>query len=178
MHDTIKLQYLEKEIDVDELIAPLIKNLWHFEIFTWSCCQGDENEKAIICFNSENDFTKFMNMLVHNDSDINFVTMPRPKGCSYDDIGWNYNAIVKRNYASGRIIYTGVGVNVHFPHDDLKWVSAIFDEARNYNKRATTNLQKRSEKQSKDNLSHDDIVFNIRNKIVQKRLKIKEQYGI
>ena len=38
------------DIEIDILMAPLIKHLWDKEIRTSQCCQGSNDKRGYICF--------------------------------------------------------------------------------------------------------------------------------
>ena len=70
-HKTVKLQYENEDVEIDEDLAPLIQEIWKADIATMMCCQETDAGIAWIEFDSMDDFLQFINIVVKYEEGAN-----------------------------------------------------------------------------------------------------------
>ena len=140
-HPTVSFTYKNENVDIDELLAPLIIEIWKAGIGTWMSCQEVEVGIAWIEFDSVDDLLKFANIAISYDADVN---------STYNRIEWNRKtlgmtlpewefrfSLMDMNYSdsdSERIFGNEVDfvatVGAYFPHEDI---APMLSRLREYN---------------------------------------------
>jgi hypothetical protein len=71
MHSTVTVQVGPLKEEIDELIAPLIREIWIAGIETDMSCQGDEAGSVWICFPDETNLIMFLNVVAQYEEGAN-----------------------------------------------------------------------------------------------------------
>jgi len=70
-HPVLLLSYQGETIEIDEVLAPLIQEIWKADIVTMMCCQETDAGIAWIEFDSMDDFLRFLNIVVKYEEGAN-----------------------------------------------------------------------------------------------------------
>jgi hypothetical protein len=89
-HQTENVFYKGKNIDVDNLLIPLIKKIWSFEINTVASCQGDDDSDhyGYISFSTKDDLIKILDIknIKHLISQIDIIHNGNFYVVTYDEL--------------------------------------------------------------------------------------------
>lgn len=140
-HKTVAMNYRDEVIDVDEFIAPLIRELWRLNINTEWCCEGypdatDYRRKAYIVFESCSDAEYFLRIVYSKtlDSTDRLRQSGTPPKCNQyiwktkPGVCWEYEAdfYVDDNHPKPRL-----RLCLRFPREDIP---RLHEMVREYNK--------------------------------------------
>ena len=138
-HPTIPVTYNNEQVEIDEALAPLITEIWKAGIGTWMSCQETEIGIAWIEFDSVDDLSKFVNIVisydVHPDSPYNRIEWnSNHLGAALPDWEFRFNLMDITDPDSTRIVGGKVdfvpAVGAYFPHEDIDMMVA---KLREYN---------------------------------------------
>ena len=127
-HKTVLLSYQNEDVEIDEVLAPLIQEIWKANIATMMCCQETESGIAWIEFDSMDDFLKFLNIVVKYEEGANTFY----NRVNYQLTGeiskplWEYHvtlldieAAAEQRRDGGEKVDFDATVGISFPYDDL-----------------------------------------------------------
>jgi hypothetical protein len=122
-HPAVIATHFNKEVHIDEELFSLIQSLWNCGINTQFSCQGDEGERAMISFPSDQDYLKFINSTVAFEPITSFVMMKR----NYMDNSWNLTCSERSHIVNGQTMYYSIGLHMMFQREDIAWLTKIWE---------------------------------------------------
>ena len=144
-HSTVSIIYKDEQIEVDEMIAPLITEVWKAGIGTWMSCQEVDKGIAWVEFESVDDLLKLVNIVISYDVDVN---------SPYNRIEWDRNLLGMtlpdwefrfsvmdiladdaERIVGGEVLFEAT-VGAYFPHEDIE---LMVSKLREFNKRNPSN---------------------------------------
>jgi hypothetical protein len=144
MHTTVTVQVGALNEEIDELIAPLIREIWIAGIETHMSCQGDEAGSVWICFHDEADMIAFLNVVAEYEegADTLYNRMnPRwhdspssPDAWTFDliphDCGLDWDSADRESHDGHPDFF--FAFSVRFPRCDLP---TLFERLKRHNQR-------------------------------------------
>lgn len=95
-HRTVKVQVGEMQADIDEEIAPLIRELWKAGIDTFNSCQENRPGIVWVQFATADDAARFLNVVTEYDEEPDGLyarVTGRWDGCEHSAPPWEYDAL-------------------------------------------------------------------------------------
>jgi len=133
-HPVVDLQYQGESVEIDEVMAPLIKAIWDAGIETMMCCQEAWPGLAWIEFTSVDEALKFLNIaVVYDDTkDSLFARASMHSLSSGNCPDWEYQLNVmdalelEPPRKKGSEAYFWASVGIYFPHEDMEVILQRF----------------------------------------------------
>jgi len=132
LHKSVKMWFEANEcyVDIDEAIAPLIKEIWDADITTLMCCENNVPKDYIwIQFERQCDYDNFMTIVLDDCNDTNLID--RLDTMYIQDNSWivkiDHCDIGKGYYPTKDVKYKyGSNISLRFPNSDYEFVLEQF----------------------------------------------------
>ena len=137
-HKTVLLHYQNEDVEIDEVLAPLIQEIWKADIVTMMSCQETESGIAWIEFDSMDDLLKFLNIVSEYEEGVDTL-YNRINHQLTGDITkpiWHYQVNLQDldeyepDREDGGLVDFLATVGIYFPHEDLP---IIFERIQAFN---------------------------------------------
>jgi len=125
------------DASIDEMLAPLIKKLWRWDIYTLNCCQENKPGISWIEFMTPRDAIDFLNVVSHVPTkhdlktyefwDTMYGRMTRMGGFGE----WEYDCLVRNHGEENGVAAFNFAISIRFPQTDLPAIMKAFEDDDN-----------------------------------------------
>lgn len=148
-HQTVLVELGRRRAVVDELIAPLVRELWIADISTTMSCQGEPQGMIWIAFDDAAMLTRFLNVVAEFEADPNslYNRICRQFPVDDEDRVWEFGLLPddaafcpeESDGENPKLVVRGAPtdvfllMSVRFPRSDLE---LVLQRVRRYNRRS------------------------------------------